>query len=165
MSGHDGADLVLSGFLLGDGLVDDAHDVGLLHDQEFFAIEFHLGARPLAEQDAIAGLHLEGDDLALLVAGPWTGSDDLTLHRLFLGGVGNDDPTHSLFLGIEATDHHPIVQRTKFHWILTNLVPAYEAGRLARCLACTLQVQAFWHSRRGSAKHLGRQVLVFKLLA
>src|SRR4051794_11856610 len=48
--------------------LDDAHDVGLLHDQEFLAIELHLGAGPLAEQHAVAGLHVEGLDLTLLVA-------------------------------------------------------------------------------------------------
>src|SRR5919202_1528335 len=31
----------------------DAHDVGLLHDQELLTIKLHLGARPLAEQDAV----------------------------------------------------------------------------------------------------------------
>src|SRR5260370_38137679 len=35
------------------GAFDDAHDVGLLHDQEFLAIELHLGAGPLAEQHAV----------------------------------------------------------------------------------------------------------------
>ena len=59
-------------------------------------------------------------------SGSWTGSDDLTLYRLFLSSIRNDDAAHSLPFGIEATDHHPIVQRTKFHWILTNLVPADE---------------------------------------
>ena len=33
------------------------------------AVELHFGARPFAEQDAVAGLHVEGDDLPLFVAG------------------------------------------------------------------------------------------------
>ena len=38
------------GFALRGGLaLDDAHDVRLLHDHEFFTIEFHLGAGPFAE--------------------------------------------------------------------------------------------------------------------
>jgi hypothetical protein len=41
------------------------------------AVELHFDARPFAEQDAVAGLHVEGDDLPLFVAGAWTNSDDL----------------------------------------------------------------------------------------
>src|SRR6185437_12616031 len=101
--------------LLGDAALDDAHDVGLLHDQEFLAIELHLGARPLAEQDAVAFLHIERDDLALLVARAGTDGDDLALHRLFLGGVGDDDAARGLFLGVEPTDHDPVMQGTELH--------------------------------------------------
>ena len=36
-----------------------AHDVGLLHDQEFLAVELDLGARPLAEQHAVADLDVD----------------------------------------------------------------------------------------------------------
>src|SRR6185437_10968359 len=101
--------------LLGDAALDDAHDVGLLHDQEFLAIELHLGARPLAEQDPVAFLHIERDDLALLVARAGTDGDDLALHRLFLGGVGDDDAARGLFLGVEPTDHDPVMQGTELH--------------------------------------------------
>jgi hypothetical protein len=37
---------------------DDAHDVGLLHDQEILAVEHDLGARPLAEQHLVEGFSL-----------------------------------------------------------------------------------------------------------
>src|SRR5215467_10398974 len=37
------------GLLRGLAALDDAHDVGLLHDQELFAVDLHFGARPLAE--------------------------------------------------------------------------------------------------------------------
>src|SRR5271169_3053199 len=78
----------LSGLALGGGLaLDDAHDVGLLHDQELLAIELHLGAGPLAEQDAVVRLDVERDQLAGLVAGAGAHRDDLALHRLFLGRV------------------------------------------------------------------------------
>src|SRR5208337_1766005 len=57
------------GLLLVMGLaLDDAHDIGLLHDQELLTIDLHLGARPLAEQDAVARLHIELLQLAVLVA-------------------------------------------------------------------------------------------------
>src|SRR5262249_32622328 len=36
---------------------DDAHDVGLLHDQELLAVDLHFGARPFAEQHEVTGFH------------------------------------------------------------------------------------------------------------
>jgi hypothetical protein len=76
---------------LADHCLDDAHDVGLLHDQEVLAVDLDLGAGPLAEQDAVAGLDVERDELAALVAGAGADGDDLAFLRLLLGGVGNDD--------------------------------------------------------------------------
>src|SRR5437868_10000200 len=38
----------LRGFSCRAGLFDDAHDVGLLHDQEFLTVDLHFGAGPLA---------------------------------------------------------------------------------------------------------------------
>src|SRR5215471_7658944 len=49
------------GLLLGHALFDDAHDVALLHDQEIFAIDLDLGARPLAEQHAVADPDVDRD--------------------------------------------------------------------------------------------------------
>src|ERR1700738_4149717 len=47
----------LRGLLLGGGKIgENAHDVALLHDQQFLAVELDLGARPFAEQDAVADL-------------------------------------------------------------------------------------------------------------
>src|SRR5215211_1752376 len=69
-------------------LRDDAHDVGFLHDQEVLTVEADLGAGPLAEQHAVSGLDVEGDDLAALVPGARPDGDDLALLRLFLRGVG-----------------------------------------------------------------------------
>src|SRR3712207_6136473 len=47
------------GLLGGGGALEDPHDVGLLHDEELLALEPHLGAGPLAEQDAVARLHVQ----------------------------------------------------------------------------------------------------------
>src|SRR3954451_18567050 len=104
-----------------DGLLralalDDAHDVGLLHDQEFLAIELHLGAGPLAEQHAVAGLYVERLDLPLFVARTRADRDHLALHRLLLGGVRDDDPARGLLFGSDAPHHDAVVQRTEFHW-------------------------------------------------
>src|SRR4051794_29288463 len=68
--------------LCGRLALDDAHDVRLLHDQEFLAVELHLGAGPFAEQDPVAILDVERHELAGLVAGAWPDGDDFALHRL-----------------------------------------------------------------------------------
>src|SRR6478672_334914 len=75
----------------GRALGDHAHNVGLFHDEEIVALELDLGARPFAEQHAVSGLEIHGDQLAVLVAAAWPDSDDFALLRLLLSGVGNDD--------------------------------------------------------------------------
>src|SRR5262245_16886903 len=92
---------------------DYAHDVGLLHDQEFLAVEFHLGARPLAEQHAIARLHVDGDQLAAFIAASWADRDDFAFLRLLLGGVRNDDAASGFLFGIDAAHDHAVVQGAK----------------------------------------------------
>src|SRR5437667_6082563 len=52
----------LRGFLAGGGgLFENAHDVAFLHDQEIDAVDLDLGARPLAEQHALADLGVDRD--------------------------------------------------------------------------------------------------------
>src|SRR5437868_569236 len=53
---------------LGQPFRDDAHDVALLHDKELLAVDLDVGARPLAEEDAVAHPYVDGDELARLVA-------------------------------------------------------------------------------------------------
>src|SRR5215217_3817348 len=99
------------GLLLGGGgAFDDAHDVGLLHDQEILAVDAHFRAGPLAEQHAVAGLDIEGLDLAVLVARAGADGDDLALLRLLLGGIGNDDAALCLLLRLDAADDDAIMQ-------------------------------------------------------
>src|SRR6266849_4372274 len=106
---------VLGGFLLRDGVLDDAHDVGFLHDDEVLAIELDLGARPLAEQHAVAGLDVERMQRAVLATRARADGDDCALHRFFLGGVGNDDAARRLLVLLDAADQDAILQWTKFH--------------------------------------------------
>src|SRR6202047_2786198 len=95
-------------------LGEHAHDVALLHDQEFVAIELDLGAGPLAEQHAVADLEVDRDQLAGLVATAGTDRRDFALRGLFLGAVGNDDAALGLLFGIDTLDHDAVMQRTKF---------------------------------------------------
>ena len=41
--------------------------------------------------------------------------DDLALLRLFLGGVGDDDPADFLFAFFDALDNDAVVQRSDVH--------------------------------------------------
>src|ERR1700736_3188769 len=91
-----------------------AHDVGFLHDQEFLAVELDLGARPFAEQHAVAGLDIDRDQLPGLVAAAGSDRHDLALLGLFLGAVRNDDAALGLFFGVDTLDHDAVMQRTKF---------------------------------------------------
>src|SRR5215470_14096001 len=50
------------------GLGDDAHEVGLFHDQELLAVHLDLPARPFAKQDPVAPLHVDRNELAGFVA-------------------------------------------------------------------------------------------------
>ena len=58
------------------GTVDHAQDVALLHDQEIFALKADFGARPFAEQDPVARLHIQRDELAGLVASAGANGED-----------------------------------------------------------------------------------------
>src|SRR5580693_3591172 len=99
---------------------DHAHDVGLFHDDQLFAVELDLGARPFAEQHAVALLDVERDELAVLAAGAGAARHDLAFHRLFLGGVGDDDAPRCLRLRFHAPNQHAVMQWPKCHKILLD---------------------------------------------
>src|SRR3974377_285198 len=84
----------------GAAFLDDAHDVALLHDQELVAVDLDLGARPLAEQDAVSNAHVDGNELAGLIASPGTYGEDFPLGGLFLGRIRYDDAAGGLLLGV-----------------------------------------------------------------
>src|SRR6185437_2147549 len=108
----------LSGLLFGGSVGENAHDVALFHDQQLLAVDLDLGARPLAEQHAVADLNVDRDQLAGLVATTGADGDDFALGGLFLDSVGNGDATSGFVFGIDAFDHDPVVERTELHAIL-----------------------------------------------
>src|SRR5438034_8390445 len=109
------------GILFGVGLDQYPHNVALFHDEVLDVIDFDLGARPFAEQDAVADLDVDGDELATLVASAGSNGDDLALLWLLLGGVRNDDATSGLRLGIDSLDDNAVVKRSEFHRCLLKL--------------------------------------------
>src|SRR5215831_9224716 len=99
-------------FLQASGL-DDAEDVFLTQDEVLLAVDLDLRPRIFAKQDPVARLHVEGDDLAVLVDLPLADRDDLALLGLLLRGVGDDDATRALLLLLlEPLDDQPIGQRS-----------------------------------------------------
>src|SRR6202165_2394976 len=118
---NQGRERRLSGLLLGGrGVRQDAHDVAFLHDQQVLAIDLDLGARPLAEQDALADLEVDRDQLAGFVTAARTDCRDFALRGLFLGAVRNDDAASCLLFGVDALDHNAVVKRTEFHAVLLS---------------------------------------------
>src|SRR5664279_3473772 len=85
-------------------LSQHAHDVALLHDQEFLAVELDFGARPFAEQHAVADPKVDRDQLAGFVAAARAYRGDFALRGLFLGAVGNDDAALGFFFGVDTLD-------------------------------------------------------------
>ena len=86
------------------GPFDDTQKIALLHDQELLAVELDLGAGPFAEQHTISRRNLERHDGALFIAGARSDRDDLTLGRLLLDRVGNDDPASRFLERGDTTD-------------------------------------------------------------
>src|SRR5438552_9332689 len=93
---------LLRSFLIRGGVINHAHDVGFLHDHQVLAIELDLGARPLAEQHAVAALDVERKHLAILVAHAGANSDDLAFHRLFLSRIGDENAAGGLRLRLDT---------------------------------------------------------------
>jgi hypothetical protein len=107
----------------GAGFVDHAQKIALLHDQVVLTVDLHFGARPFAEQDPVSRFDVDRDQLALLASAPGTGRDNLAFLRPLLCGVGNDDATGGLFLGIDAAHEHAVV-----HWAEMHAHPPCQFG-------------------------------------
>ena len=135
-------------------MLEHAHDVGLLHDEELLAVDLDLGAGPLAEQDAVARLHVDGDELAGFVAGARADGDDLAFLRLLLGGVGNDDAALGLVFAFDAADDDAVVQRPEFHGGFLG-IGLQHSGRASLALAMP-ECYSFQMGRMGKENKLGR---------
>ncbi len=70
-----------------------------------------LGPRKLAEEHAVSSLDIDLLELAVVADHTLADSDDLSLLRLLLGGVGNDDASGGGLL-IDALDEDPSLKRT-----------------------------------------------------
>src|SRR3954466_14534710 len=94
---------------------DDPEDVAFLHDDQVFTVDLDLGARPFAEQDLVAGLDVERSDLAVVRTGARADRDHFAFLRLFLGGVGDDDPARGLLVGLDSANEDAVMKRPETH--------------------------------------------------
>src|SRR5262249_6628770 len=97
------------------GTFEDCQNLVFAHDEVLLTVELDLLAGILAEQDSVAGLHIERDALAVILRLAVADSDDLALLRLLLGGVRDDDAPHLLFAFLDALDNDAVVQRSDVH--------------------------------------------------
>src|SRR5262249_46669370 len=87
---------------------EHAEDLVLAQDHVLRAVDLHVGAAVLADQDAIALLHLDGDALAVLGQAARAHGDDLALLRLLLRGVGDDDAAPNGLLLLDTANEQPV---------------------------------------------------------
>src|SRR5574341_1996709 len=88
----------------------DPQDVVLTHDQVFLVAQLDLAPGPLPEQHAVPDFDRRGLTLAIVGLLPRADSHDLSLLRLLLGSVRNDDPALVDFLFFHALHQNPIAQ-------------------------------------------------------
>ncbi len=65
------------------------------------------------EQDAIAGLDVQRDELAVFVASAGADGDDLAFLRLLLRRIRDDDPAGGLGFGFDPANDHAVMKRAE----------------------------------------------------
>src|ERR1017187_6916871 len=139
-------DVLAGGFAVGDVLgshfiyplfrLDDREHFVLAEDEELYVFDLDFGAGVLADQDAVAFLHVERNPLAVVVELAFADGLDLGLHRFLLGGVGDDDSAAHLFLGLDALDENPVIEGTNFHGTLLSVPRDAARGELPAGSPC-----------------------------
>src|SRR3954470_13608419 len=94
---------------------EHAEDVVLAHDEELLAVDLHLGARVLAEEDAVALLDVELPHGAVLEQLAVADGEHRRLDRLLLRGVRDVEPALGLLFFLHPTNDHAILQRPDLH--------------------------------------------------
>jgi hypothetical protein len=90
-------------------LLKYAHDVALAHDQEGLAVQLDLGSRPFAVKHGVALFDIQRLQLAVIASASRADRGDFSLHRLFLGRIGNDNAAGGLLFLLERLDHDTVV--------------------------------------------------------
>src|SRR5205823_7297354 len=107
-----------------------------LDQDDLFTLELHLGAAVLPIDHAVAHLELERDQLPLLPPAR-AHRDDFALDRLFLGRVGDVQPTLHLLGLLDRPDRHPVGEREDLQLSLACSCSSHGAtppAVLCKCL-------------------------------
>src|SRR5712671_4379103 len=72
-------------------LKNDSEDLFFANDHVLDVFDPHLGAGVFADEDPIAGLHLELNPFAAVVQTACSDGDNPPFHRLLLGCIGDDE--------------------------------------------------------------------------
>src|SRR5579884_1844992 len=107
----------------GLSLVKNTQDVVLLHDQILGSVDLHLAAGPLAEQHAVADVHVDWNELAGSVPAARTDGNNLSLLRLFLRRVRDDDAARGALFRIDTPHNDTIMQWPETHFVLLPARP------------------------------------------
>src|SRR5215469_11205663 len=75
------------GFFRSSSFDQHPHQVAFLHDHVLDAVELDLGPRPLAEQQPVADLNINRDELAALIATTRADSNDVPFLGFFLSRI------------------------------------------------------------------------------
>src|ERR1700681_2266280 len=82
--------------------IQNAKNVVLAHDNVLGAFQLGLATRVLSKKDPVAGLDVQGHQLAIFESFAMADSNDFTLLGFFLRRIGNDDPVPRGFLFVDA---------------------------------------------------------------
>src|SRR5581483_8146918 len=87
----------------------------LAHDQVLFAIDLDVTAGILPEQDPVAGLQVQRNDLAILEALALANRDYFAFLGLLFRGIRNIQAALHRFLLLDTPDDDAVVKRTNIH--------------------------------------------------
>src|SRR6266436_1680689 len=94
---------------------DHGHNVFFTHDHQIFAVDLHFCAAVLAEQNFVADFHIESTDLAVFENFAFADRNDLSLHRLFGRGIGNQNAARRGTLLFQTFHDDAVMKRTNLH--------------------------------------------------
>src|SRR5579875_2517345 len=117
----------------------DCEDLIFIEEDVVLAINGNFGATVFSIEDGIADLNGHGFDLAVFEDAPIPYGHHFALLRLFLRGIGQQNPTGSLLLFFARFHDHFVTQRTQTHFVSPFLVLAWK-GREFRFSALHLRV-------------------------
>src|SRR4051794_12006959 len=93
------------------GSAGDGEHVASAEDEVLVAAVLHLGPAVLAVDHLVADGDVERDPVAVVVDATRADGQDLTLLRLLLGGVRDDQAGGRGLLGVEGLDDDPVLER------------------------------------------------------